>query len=326
MANSISALVGAPLGIGKHTGVVWRRSTKFIGLCFSTRSAPHKPCARRRSVLRSEHPGPREIGQGPAADASTESVPPVSLLMPYSGLVTGYGQFCSVARAHEVLGGRWTLLIVRELLSGSRRFNEFRRGIPRISRTMLSERLQALALVGVVTRLDGAQGPEYELTEAGRELSGLVAQLANWGQRWLPRQAMDEDLDVEPLLIDMQRRVRFGAIPSEPLVIRFDIEGSQSRFLLLSVSEASLCTHNPGFPEPVRVTAPLAALVAWWRGDVGFVEAQRMGMTLSGPHALTRSFPQWFDRYIFAATGPARDERLSTRPARADSGSAGRRP
>jgi DNA-binding HxlR family transcriptional regulator len=237
--------------------------------------------------------------------------------MPYSRLVTGYGQFCSVARAHEVLGGRWTLLIVRELLSGSRRFNDIGRGIPRISRTMLSERLQALALVGVVTRLDGVQGPEYELTEAGRELSGLVSQLATWGQRWLPRQAEDEDLDVEPLLIDMQRRVRFGAIPSEPLVIRFDIEGSQSRFLLLSASEASLCTHNPGFPEPVTVTAPLAALVAWWRGDVTFVEAQGMGVTLSGPRVLARSFPQWFDRYIFAATGPARDKRLSTRPARA---------
>ena len=249
-------------------------------------------------------------------DAGTDSVPQLWHLMLYSGLVTGYGQFCSVARAHEVLGGRWTLLIVRELLSGSRRFNDIGRGIPRISRTMLSERLQALALAGVVTRLDGAQGSEYELTEAGRELSGLLAQLGIWGQRWLPRHAVDENLDVEPLLIDMQRRVRFAAIPSQPLVIRFDIEGSQSRFLLLSACEASLCVHNPGFPEPLRVTAPLAALVAWWRGDVAFGEAQRMGMTLSGPRALIRSFPQWFDRYIFAATVPARADRLSKRPGR----------
>ena len=93
--------------------------------------------------------------------------------------MTGYGQFCATARAHEVLGGRWTLLVVRELLGGSRRFNDIRRGIPRISRTMLSERLQDLAFAGVVTRLDGAQGPEYELTEAGKELSGLVGKLAD---------------------------------------------------------------------------------------------------------------------------------------------------
>src|SRR5271155_5984280 len=101
--------------------------------------------------------------------------------------MTGYGQFCSVARAHEVLGGRWTLLVVRELLCGSRRFNDIRRGIPRVSRTMLSERLQALVDVGVVTRLGGTHGPEYVLTNAGHELADLVRALASWGQRWLPR-------------------------------------------------------------------------------------------------------------------------------------------
>lgn len=220
--------------------------------------------------------------------------------------MTGYGQFCSIARAHEVLGGRWTLLVVRELLMGNRRFNDIRRGIPRISRTMLSERLQALTLAGVVRRHDGAQGPEYELTEAGREVGQLVGQFAQWGQRWLPRRATDEDLDVEPLLIDMQRRVRFAAVPKQPLVIRFDIDRGQPRFLLLSPSEASLCTHNPGFPELVRIKAPLAALVAWWRGDVSFIEAQRMGLSLTGSRLAVRSFPAWFDRYLFAGVSPVR--------------------
>src|SRR5208337_2763627 len=119
-----------------------------------------------------------------------------------------YGQFCAMARAHEALGGRWTLLVVRELLSGSRRFNDIRRGIPRISRTVLSERLQALALAGTVLRSDGAHGPEYALTEAGKELAGLVEALGSWGQRWLERRPADEDLDLEPVLVDMQRRVR----------------------------------------------------------------------------------------------------------------------
>ena len=111
----------------------------------------------------------------------------------------GYGQFCSMARAHEVLGGRWTLLIVREILCGSRRFNDIRRGIPRVSRTVLSERLQALVFVGAIARTDGPHGPEYTLTEAGQELAILVNALGTWGQRWLTRKPANEDLDLDAL-------------------------------------------------------------------------------------------------------------------------------
>jgi DNA-binding HxlR family transcriptional regulator len=216
-----------------------------------------------------------------------------------------HGQFCSVARAHEVLGGRWTLLVVRELLCGSRRFNDIRRGIPRVSRTMLSERLHALVLAGAVERTDGAHGPEYTLTEAGRELTTVVSALAAWGQRWLPREAAAEDIDLEPLLIDMERRVRSKMLPKDPFVVRFEIRGQQARFMLLKAGEATVCTHNPGFPEPLCVRGPLSALVAWWRGDAGFVAAQRMGLVVAGPKALTRALPGWFDRYQFADISPA---------------------
>ncbi len=217
-----------------------------------------------------------------------------------------YGQFCSVARAHEAIGGRWTLLVVRELLSGSCRFNDIRRGIPRISRTMLSERLQALVQAGVVVRIESGHGPEYALTEAGTELIGIVSALGTWGQRWLPRQPADEDLDLEPLLVDMQRQVRVEALPKEPLVVRFEVEGQrQPRFLLLKEAEVSLCTQNPGFPEPLCIRARLPALVAWWRGDVSFAEARRMGLTLEGPRALAKAFPDWFERYLFAKVEPA---------------------
>lgn len=222
--------------------------------------------------------------------------------------MSGYGQFCSIARAHEVLGGRWTLLVVRELLLGNKRFNDIRRAIPRVSRTMLSERLQGLVSARVVTRADGKQGPEYELTNSGKELLGLVSALGNWGQRWLPRQAIEEELDVEPLLIDMQRRVRFEALPGHPLVIRLDIDRGRPRFLLLTRSEASLCAHNPGFPEPLRVTTPLSALVGWWRGDFGFAEARRRGLSVSGSQAMRRRFPDWFHRYLFAETAAVHRE------------------
>lgn len=217
--------------------------------------------------------------------------------------MSGYGQFCSVARAHEALGGRWTLLIVRELLCGSRRFNEIRRGIPRISRTMLAERLQELTLLGAVTRSDGVHGPEYALTESGRELATLVETLGSWGQRWLPRQAENEDLDLEPVLVDMQRRVRTNSLPKDPLVLRFEIDG-QRRFMLLKAAEISLCLQNPGFPEPLLIRARLSALVAWWRGDASFAEAQRMGLSIEGPRALARAFPDWFERYQLAGIEP----------------------
>jgi DNA-binding HxlR family transcriptional regulator len=218
--------------------------------------------------------------------------------------MAGYGQFCSVARAQELLGGRWTLLVVRELLGGSRRFGDIRRGIPRISRTMLSERLQALVLAGAVLRSDGAHGPEYALTDAGKELAGLVTALGSWGQRWLERRPADEDLDLEPVLVDMQRRVRFEALPEHPVVLRFEIRGCKRCFMLLKTNEASLCTQNPGFPEPLSVRGPLSALVAWWRGDASFIEAQRMGLAIDGPKALSRAFPGWFERYLFAHIAP----------------------
>ena len=213
-----------------------------------------------------------------------------------------------MARAHEVLGGRWTLLIVREILCGSRRFNDIRRGIPRVSRTVLSERLQALVFAGAIARTDGPHGPEYALTESGQELASLVSALGTWGQRWLARTPAKEDLDLEPLLIDMQRRVRFTALPKEPFVVRFEVRGHRRRFMLLKKTEASLCHHNPGFPEPVCVRGPLAALVAWWRGDMSFLEAERIGLEIDGPEAFTRAFPKWFDLYLFAQIRPAGQE------------------
>jgi len=219
--------------------------------------------------------------------------------------MAGYGQFCAVARAHEVLGGRRTLLVVRELLCGSRRFNDIRRCIPRISRTMLSERLQELAAIGAVERVEGDHGPEYLLTEAGRELAGLVGALGHWGQRWLPRRAEAEDFDLEPVLVDLRRRVDFKALPRDPLVVRFEIRGHPRHFLLLTPAEASLCAHNPGFPEPLCIQGPLATLVAWWRGDTGFATAQRMGLSIQGPRALARAFPGWFRRYQLADIAPA---------------------
>ena len=163
--------------------------------------------------------------------------------------MTGYGQFCSMARAHEALGGRWTLLIVREILCGSRRFSDIRRGIPRVSRTVLSERLQALVFIGAITRNDGPHGPEYALTEAGQELATLVSTLGTWGQRWLAREPAKEDLDLEPLLVDMQRRVQFAALPKEPFVVRFQNSRSPRPLHAAEEDRSIALSSEPGIPR-----------------------------------------------------------------------------
>jgi DNA-binding HxlR family transcriptional regulator len=218
--------------------------------------------------------------------------------------VKSYGQFCSFARALDLLGERWTLLLVRELLCGSRRFNDIRRGIPRISRTMLSARLRDLADSGLITRGTGTDGPTYDLTEEGRELGGTVRELATWGQRWLPRTLPREQLDADTLLWDMRRRVRLDELPLTPIVARVEFSDARgraaTRFLLLRRSEVSVCSTNPGFPEELRIRASLRTLTAWWRGDLSLADARAEGMLVEGRRTFVRAFPKWFERYLFA--------------------------
>jgi DNA-binding HxlR family transcriptional regulator len=219
----------------------------------------------------------------------------------------GYGQFCSFARALDLLGERWTLLVVRELLSGSTRFSEIQRGIPRISRTMLSARLRELLDAGVIER--ASDEATYALTAAGLELAETVRELGTWGQRWLPRTLPKEDLDADALFWDIRRRIRMDLLPAAPVVARFelaDLHGRAGlRFLLLRRSEVSLCAENPGFPDELRVRARLRTLTAWWRGDLSLADARASGMIIDGRRKWVRAFPAWFERYLFAEVAPA---------------------
>jgi DNA-binding HxlR family transcriptional regulator len=228
----------------------------------------------------------------------------------YARAVKALGQFCSIARALDVLGERWSLLVVREVLCGSRRFVEIRRGIPRISRTMLSARLRELVEMGVLARQSGGGGPTYDLTEAGRELEAVVRDLGVWGQRWLPRTLPREELDADGLLWDVHRRVRLDELPPTPVVVRVELSdvrgGAGMRFLLLRRSEVSVCAENPGFPEELRVRGSLRTLTAWWRGDLSLPQARAAGMTIEGRREWVRAFPSWFLRYLFADVAPAR--------------------
>jgi DNA-binding HxlR family transcriptional regulator len=223
--------------------------------------------------------------------------------------VKSVGQFCAVARALDVLGERWSLLIVRELLCGSRRFRDIQRGIPRISRTMLSARLRELLDAGIIARGGPGSETSYELTRAGWELEPLVRAVGVWGQRWLPRTLPREELDADALLWDIQRRVRIEELPDEPVLARIelsDIRGRAGlRFLLLRRGEVSLCTENPGFPEELRIRSSLRTLTAWWRGDLSLEDARSVGLIVDGRRAWVRAFPRWFLRYLFADVAPA---------------------
>lgn len=230
--------------------------------------------------------------------------------------MSSHGQFCAVARTLELLGERWTLLVVRELLMGSRRFGEIRRGIPRISKTMLSARLRTLEDAGVVTRGDEGGVPTYVLTPAGEELIDVVRSLGAWGQRWARWAVRPDERDEGPLLWDVQRRVDRAALPETPVVVRFELHGPggaaagrarpSHHFLLLRRAEVSLCAENPGLDVEVRVRASRDALVRWWRGDLGWRQACATGaIEIEGPRALVRAFPRWFQRYLFADVAPA---------------------
>ena len=126
--------------------------------------------------------------------------------------MTGYGQFCPVAKTMEVLDERWTVLIVRELLLGSHHFNELRRGVPRMSPALLSKRLRDLSRLGIVLRQEEGGRVRYELTPAGRELAPVVMALGEWGVRWMVTLG-DEDLDPHLLMWDVRRNMALDALP-----------------------------------------------------------------------------------------------------------------
>lgn len=207
-----------------------------------------------------------------------------------------YGQFCPVAVACETFAERWTPLILRELVLGSRRFNEIHRGVPRMSRTLLAQRLRDLTAAGVVRSASGS----YELTPSGVELGEVVLRLGEWGQRWASPVRRDR-LDPRVLMWDMRRRIAVDRLPSARVVARFDFKGvpaalrrSSTFWLLLERPEADLCVSDPGFEVDVFVDADLASFARVWLGEVPIREAIRNGaIRLAGSGEAIRAFPSW---------------------------------
>jgi DNA-binding HxlR family transcriptional regulator len=210
-----------------------------------------------------------------------------------------YGQFCPVAQALEVVGERWTLLIVRELLCGNYRFGEILHGVPLISRSLLSQRLKALEDANLVERheRDGGGGHEYRLTAAGRELEPIVHGLGTWGQRWA-RHKPDEKLDPVLLMWDVRRNLDPDRLPGDTTVVMFwfrDLPGKRSRYWLkVERPQIELCLTNPRLDVDLTVETTLRTMVEVWMGDRDVREAVREGeIELKGAPGLSRTFPSW---------------------------------
>jgi DNA-binding HxlR family transcriptional regulator len=230
----------------------------------------------------------------------------------------GYGQFCPVAVACEVFAERWTPLILRELLAGSRRFSDIRRGMPLISRALLAQRLRHLEDVGVIESRPLGRGREYRLSQAGQEFNDIIEGLGVWGQRWSHGRASAQNLDVQLLMWDMRRRVAVDRLPDRRLVVRFDYRGvpagrgPATAWLLLERSEVDVCLTDPGFGVDLVVVADLATFTKIWLGDVSFEQAMRAGkVRLEGARDLARAFPRWLLLGHFAGVARPRAARAS---------------
>lgn len=210
-----------------------------------------------------------------------------------------YGQFCPMAKAAEILCERWSLLVIRELIAGSRHFNDLRRGVPLMSPSLLSNRLKQLEAAGVITRTHDQHGVSYDLTPAGAELRPMVELMAGWGAKWVRRRVSRDDLDAGLLMWDIRRQVDPSRFPAERrIVVHFQFRdapsGKRTWWLVSQPDGVDLCLEDPGYDVDVEVEAPLHVMTAVWMRDVTFRAAvNSLGLKVTGKRDLCRQLPDW---------------------------------
>jgi len=227
-----------------------------------------------------------------------------------------YQQFCPVAMAAEILCTRWTVVLLRELVAGSSRFNELRRGVPRMSPALLSKRLRELEGAGVVTRemRPEAQGTEaYSLTQAGRDLQPVIEAIGIWGQKWVETEPSLENLDPELLMWDMRRNLDTDPVPDRRVVIEFiypELPEAQRKWWLIVETDRTvdLCHIDPGFDVDLYATVDLRTMTQIWMGLRSVSDAvDREALVLVGSQDLIRSMQSWLGLSPFA-----RQEKLAS--------------
>ncbi len=230
----------------------------------------------------------------------------------------GYGQFCPMAKATELIGERWTLLVLRELFLGTTRFNDFQRALSRMSPTLLVKRLRHLEECGIIIRrkLSGQRGYEYRLTEAGRELSPLLEVLSVWGMRWARGQLTDADLDVEFMMRELQRSLQTEHLPDGELVIRVtcdELKKHKTWWLLVDGKVVDLCTEDPGKEVDLYINSSVRTLVQVWGGELDLRSAMRKGSIMAhGLRHLVRTMPTWFSACLYKDVRPGDPKLMRT--------------
>lgn len=222
----------------------------------------------------------------------------------------GYGQFCPVAMAAEVVCTRWTPLILREFVSGSTRFNDLMRGLPRISPTLLSKRLKQLEAAGIIRRAAprGEEPGEYRLTPAGEDLKTVVFGLGIWGQRWIEAQSSLKNLDPSLLMWDMRRNLDPTPMPARRCVIQILYPelgpGRRKWWLIVEGGATDLCSVDPGYEIDLYVTSDLRTMTAIWMGLTALdTEVAAGHVRLSGNDTLASAMNQWLGLSPFAREG-----------------------
>lgn len=216
-----------------------------------------------------------------------------------------YGQFCPVAMAAEALCSRWTVLVLREMLSGSTRFNDLRRGVPRMSPTLLSKRLKELEAAGVIASRKTDKIVEYKLTEAGEELRGVIMSLGVWGQRWIESSLSLKNLDPSLLMWDMRRNIAPTVLPQRRHTVKVVYPelgaGRSTWWLVIDSGGVDLCSVDPGYEVDLHVRSSLRSMTSVWMGVTTLkFEIDAGHIVLTGDKAVARSMQEWLGLSPFA--------------------------
>nr|WP_306268319.1 helix-turn-helix domain-containing protein [Pararhizobium sp. IMCC3301] len=219
----------------------------------------------------------------------------------------GYKQFCPVAMAAEILCTRWTMVLLREMVVGTTRFNDLRRGVPRMSPALLSTRLKELEEAGVLERkpLRSEKGVfEYHLTNAGKDLYPVIEALGMWGQKWIESSLSLKNLDPSLLMWDMRRNLNPTPLPRARTVVQFlysDLPVSKSQWWLVIEpdGEVDLCWSDPGFEIDLYITTDLRTMTAIWMG-LSTIESQSDKLELIGSRDIASTMHLWLGLSPFA--------------------------
>ncbi|MBT5187561.1 MAG: helix-turn-helix transcriptional regulator [Kordiimonadaceae bacterium] len=216
-----------------------------------------------------------------------------------------YGQFCPIAKATELLGEKWTLLIIRELLMGSSRFNELQRGLSMISPALLTKRLQSLEQTGLLIKkkISGQRGYEYFASEPTEQLLPILLDLGDWGMRWAKDNLTDEDYDVDFLMIYLRRSIVPDKLPGNETIIKFkflDIDDNPNWWLIVKGEDIDICVKDPGKDVDVYFTSTVEILSKVWLGHLNYKDVIKSEeLLVVGPRGLTRNISSWLKNSPF---------------------------